>query len=148
MAYITHASICDSIADTLGAADSLRRTQSYDELTEGMNTTPTLQVYPQNWNMDDRSGVSQSSFRGGVKRSSNIYFADVYVRQRSDLRTDIKEQVEVADEIDEILSGQDTKPYFGNANIQQFHWSGERVTFTYAEAQYVGIRYTIEIWVF
>lgn len=146
MAFITHASICDSIVSFLSAAPSLNRAQSFDELTEGMNTTPTLQVYPQTWDVDDRSGVHQTTFRGGVKRSSNVYFADIYARQRSDLKTDITEQVGLMDEFDQLIQEQTSKPYFGNDNIAAYHVSGERVTFTYAEVQYVGIRYTIEVW--
>lgn len=149
MAVITHASLCNSIATTLGAAASLRRTQSFDELTEGMNTLPTLQVYPSNWNMDDRSGVSQSTFRGGVKRSLNIYNADVYVRRRSDLPTDVAKTVEVADELDAIFVAQNTKPYFGDDNIAQFHWEGSQVTLIYGEPEvkYSGLRYIITLWV-
>ena len=44
---ITLAQICNAVETTLGAATGLTYTQSYNELKEGMNDTPTLQVY---WN--------------------------------------------------------------------------------------------------
>jgi hypothetical protein len=47
---ITYAQINDAIEDKLGAAMGLARSQTYDELTDGMTDTPTLQVY---WQRDD-----------------------------------------------------------------------------------------------
>lgn len=148
MATVTLASLCDSIASTVAAAADIEDTQKWDELTEGMNTLPCLQVYPSAWNQDDLSGVSQSSFRGGVKRSMETFVMDIYARQRSDLITDMKVLINLIDQINAILDGINTTPYFGDDNIRQFHYSGNTATLEYAGVSYAGARYTLEVWVF
>ena len=49
---ITLAQICNAVETTLAAATGLTYTQSYNELEEGMNDTPTLQVY---WNSSSKT---------------------------------------------------------------------------------------------
>src|SRR3990167_4602284 len=129
---ITLAQILDAITSTLSAATTLSRAQSYDEMTDGMNDLPTLQVYPET-NEQDISGN-----------------ADYYAQQRRHLGEDMAALVNGMDDMANVIEQQDTKPYFGLDGIKAFHWSWRRVTFVYGDPQlsYVGARFTITVRVF
>jgi hypothetical protein len=147
---ITIAQICDAVASTLSAATTSPRTQSYDELTEGMQDTPTLQVYPEDGNQDPSGNTDRTSFKAGVRQTMLTVNADYYAHQRAHIGEDMAALVNGIDAITNILEAQDTKPYFGLAGIQAFSWSWRRVTFVYGDPQqsYVGARFTLNIRVF
>jgi hypothetical protein len=147
---ITYAQINDAIEDKLGKALGLARSQSYDELTDGMTDTPTLQVYWQRDNTDPQGMTSMTTFRTGVQQTEIIFHADLFARQRSHIGEDMKVLYEVMQEIREALEAETTKPYFDLEGIQAFRWTSERVTFEYGDPSlpYVGARYTITVRVF
>lgn len=152
MADITIAQMCDAIEGTLGAAASMERSQSYDELTDSVESadTPLLQVYWENTECADASGTDRSSFQGGVRSKAFLFHADVLARQRSHIGEDMKKITEVAEEIQDILEGsaQDTKPYFGLDGIKAFRWRAERVQINYAGTPFMGARFMIWVWVY
>lgn len=152
MADITIAQICDAIETTLGAAASIETTESYDELSDGVQSadTPLLQVYWENTECADDSGTDRTSFQGGVRVKAFLFHADLLARQRAHIADDMKKVTEVAEEIQDILEGpaQSTKPYLGLDGIKAFRWRAERVQITYAGAPFMGARFMIWIWVF
>jgi hypothetical protein len=147
MATTTTAQICDAIESTLGAAAGVSRSESYDELSDGVTETPTLQVYWESTEEDISGSTDRTSFRAGMRQDEHLFHGDLYVRQRSHIGEDMQKLVEMKDAIDAVLVAQTDKPYFGLAGIQAFHWRAERVTFVYGDPQipYVGIRYYITI---
>jgi len=145
---ITLAQICDAIATTLDNATTEPRRESYDELTEGVQDLPTLQVYPESGYQSAASGTDRFTMRGGIRQTEFIIHADYYARQRSQIDEDMKELVNGIDAITDVLEGQDEKPYFGLTGIQAFSWRWDRVTFIYGDVQYMGARFAITVRVF
>ncbi len=145
---VTIVQIINAVADTLSAATGLDYTQSYDELSEGMQDTPTLQVYFDSFVMDSASRNDRTTFQGRVRQKSLTIFADLYARQRSHIGEDMAEFVPLVDAILDVFEQQDTKPYFGLAGIKSFGpVNCQRVTFTYGDpsVNYIGARFTIPI---
>lgn len=146
--------ICDAVAGTLSTTPGLERTQSYNELTEGMNTWPTLQVYPDNWEVSFESETDRLTFVDaatgipGHRQTHITIFLDLYVRRRSQVNEDWGEAVDVASALHDKLDEEGDCPHFGLAGIRSFHWSAQRVIFPYAETKYVGFRFTLELRVF
>jgi len=147
---ITIAQICDAIETALGAATGLARSESYDELTDGIHDLPMLQVYPESGNQDAFTSTDRTTFRGGVRQTGIMIHADLYAQQRAHIGEDMKALVDSIDAITNIFEAQDTKPYFDLEGIKAFRWRWERVTFVYGDPQltYVGARFYIEVRVF
>lgn len=141
--------IVDSIEDTLSAAASLARSQSYDELSEGMQDYPTLQVWP-----GENPGTSLGSethkktlrFSSGIGHSVKEYviYADLFARQRSHVAEDMAQLVETITDLEDILDTQSCPP-FGNDNIMDFKWRWEHVTFDYGGVLFAGARFYITV---
>lgn len=147
---VSIAEICDAITETLTPAVGLARAQSYDELSEGMNDLPALQVYPEMGNQDPSGNADRTTFRAAVRQTELTIFADYYARQRSHIGEDMAALVSGIDAIVDELEKQDTKPYFGLEGIKAFSWSFRRVTFVYGDPQvsYIGARFEIKVRVF
>jgi hypothetical protein len=147
---ITIAQICDAIESTLGAATGIKRGQSYDELGESIQDTPLLQVYPETLFGNATGNTDRSSFRGGIRQTEVVIYADLYAQQRRHMGEDMKKLVNGVDAIVTVIQAQDTKPYFGLDGIKAFSWRGERVTFIYGDSQqpYVGMRFYFTLRVF
>jgi len=138
-------SIADRIRD---AVPGLSTVQTMEGLTEGMNNTPAIQVYPQEWSTDPNSNTGMSSFQGQIRQSDVVMHLDVYVRQRSNLGEDNAALIRLADQINPVLEGERNKPYFGQEGLKSYSWRGTRVTFVYGTATYVGIQYVLTFRVF
>jgi len=151
MARITLQSVNDAIESTLSAATTLARSQSYDELTEGIPDLPLLQVYPEAWG-PARTGRTHAITGGGAVRNTEwVFHADYYARIRSSIGEDMAALVPGIDAIEAVLEAQQSKPYFGLAEIESFNWEGSRVIFQYggdALQQYMGARYVITVRVY
>jgi hypothetical protein len=156
MAVIAIGTIIDAIAATLSttafSADlQINRTQSYNQLTEGMNTLPTLQVYPETWEVSSGSETDRISFVDAVTgipghRVTEItVFLDLYVRQRSQLNEDWGEAIDLAGALGDKLDEEGPCPHLGSEAIRSFHWVAQRVVFVYAQVEYIGFRFTLTI---
>lgn len=147
---ITTAQIIDAIETTLSAAPTLARSMSYDELTEGINDTPLLQVYAEAGEQDPTTNTDRTTFRAGVRQTSLTINADYYAQQRKHIGEDMAALIDGIDAMTNIFEAQDAKPYFGLDGIKAFHWSWQRVTFDYGDPaiNYVGARFTLTIRVF
>ncbi len=148
MATVSTADINTALLTTLGAAANLIRTQDFDEITEGMQDTPTLQVYPETLGSDVTTNTDRSTFGGGLKQTDTIFNADVLVNQRSNIGEDMAKVLPLTDQIVEILQSQNKKPYFDinpKTAIKAFSWTANRVIFSYAAVDFIGVRFVITI---
>lgn len=149
---ITLAQVLDAVATTLGAANGIGAgagvVQSYDELTDGIAATPTLQVYPQSALDDVASQNNRTTFQAGVRQRQYTLHADVYARVRGVIGQDMNAVVVLADAVETKLDAQDVRPYFGLDGIQDYKWDMNRVTFDYGNYKYAGLRFVIRIWVY
>ena len=112
---ISIGALCNAVATTLSTTTGLERTQSYDQLTEGMNTLPCLQVYPERWEVSADSGtdrltfVDQSAGVPGVRQTELTLHLDLYVRQRSQLDEDWGAAVDLASVLQDKLDDVDAE---------------------------------------
>jgi hypothetical protein len=152
---ISIGALCDAVATTLSTTAGLATTQSYDQLTEGMNTLPCLQVYPERWEVSADSGtdrltfVKQSTGVPGVRQTELTLHLDLYVRQRSQLDEDWGAAVDLASVMQDKLDEEGPCPHFGDGTyIRSFRYSVQRVIFAYAQTSYLGFRFTLTMRVF
>lgn len=151
MTKITLGAICDAIENTLSGATGITRSQSFDELGEGLpaGDLPLLQVYWESLGMDPSGETDRTTFQGGIRMKRHTFHADVYAAQRSHLKEDMEAVVNAADAILDVLEAQDTKPYFGLAGIKA--WQLEAATrgvTQYAQSEYMMVRFILSIWVY
>jgi len=148
---LTLATMCDAIEVKLGAVMGITRSQSYNELTEGMNTTPTLQIFPARWNVDSRTETDRSTFRAGLRSSDNVFFCDLFIGARGGPSPgqQMSSLVGLIDLINGELETQSlAQPPFGCTGIKACWWTGEHVTLENSGVLYIGARWTITLRVF
>lgn len=147
---VTVGAICDGILETLGTAASIKSSTSYNEMTEGVSVfdTPRLEVYPNNGTCDPSGSTDRTAFQANVQQSYVTFFANVLVRQRSQLDEDMGAVVVMVDELIPILEAQERPPFFGVEGIKALTWSWRVATFTRSKARYVGVRFTIRCKIF
>jgi hypothetical protein len=144
---ITLAQICDAIESALDDATTITRSQSFDELTEGIGSadTPLLQVYPEACGPVSLGSETDKLTLGGSpphRREQYTIHADYYARQRSHIAEDMEALVDGIDAMTDVLEDQGCPP-FDLDGISSFQWSWRRVVFPYAGAEYMGARFTI-----
>lgn len=160
MAIVTVGEICDAVATTLSTTAGIARTQSYNELTEGMNTLPTLQVYPESWELSSGSEtdrfamVDAATGVPGHRLTEMVLHLDLYARQRSQLAEDWGLAVDLASALHDKLDEEGSCPLFAQTGIRSMHWTADRVMFEYgSDAQgrplrYVGFRFALTVRIF
>lgn len=157
MTIVTVGEICTAIhtvLEELVTSGDLARVQNYDQLTEGMNTTPTLQVYPESWEVDVSGDTDRSTFVDGttgipgVRQTDLLIRLDLYVRQRSQLNEDWGDAVDLASAVSDKLDEQGSCPLFAQTGIRSMHWTCTRVVFDYATVLYTGFRFELRVRVF
>jgi hypothetical protein len=151
MPSVTIAQICDAIESTLSTASGINTTQSYDELGEGLNAAdlPLIQVYWEDLSMDPTGATDRTTFGAGVRQKQITVHADVYAAQRSFLWEDMQKTVDAMDNVLAVLEVQNTVPYFGEDGIRSWQLvSALRGTFPYSQAQYMGARFILTVWVY
>lgn len=144
--------INDAIASTLsfpsetGAAAI--ETQSYDDLTDAIAATPTIQVYFEH--MDQNvPGQNRSTFGKTPVRERVITFnVDVLAAERKDIGSDMAITYHLADLVADKLDTLNSPPFFGLEGIKNFTWVADRVIFVYNKNNYSGIRFTLVIYVY
>lgn len=150
MTTVTLGQILDAVKNTLAVAPTLARSMSYDELTEGINDTPLLQVYPEAGDQDPAGNADRTTFAAGVRQTNLTINCDYYAKTRNHIGEDMAALVNGIDAMSNIFEAQNTKPYFGLVGIKAYHWSWQRVIFEYGDSQirYMGARFTVTIRVF
>lgn len=130
----TKAELCNAITEVLGAAPIIKNAQTYNELTEGINTFPTLQVYPTDSGGGSAGGTTSRRTMGQVspvRQEQVTVVVDIYCSQRKDLKNDMRKVIEVWDAMEAVLDEQVVAPYFACPGIREFSWRA-----TYGERQY------------
>lgn len=154
MGAITITAINSAIENTLATAVGLTYSQDYDELTEGMQDMPNLQVY---WfsgpDTDPTSGSARTTFKAGVRQKSITFHADLFARQRSNIGEDMSALLPLVDAIHDVLEAQQEQPYFGleEGAIKAIEsWDPRQVVFEYGDQQirYIGARFVIKVRLF
>jgi hypothetical protein len=152
MGTITLAEICDAIATVFGTATGMKGTQSYNELTEGIQSgdLPLTQVYPADTTVDCEpdARTERHTFGGAVRVKQFTILADVYCCTRSQLNEDMESFVDMTDAVIDVLEAQTGPTFFALAGIKAFDWRCQRGVITYAGAEYYVARFTLTIWVY
>ena len=143
---ITLAQMCNAVKATLETAIGINKAQSYNELSEGYDDLPLLQVYPWSGETDMTAlNTAQSTFRGGSRVTETLIHADVVCRQRSHLDEDMAKVVEMQEAVQSVLFDQHTRPYFGDGGIKGWRSRWEVVSFPRGDPQvtYLGVRFFV-----
>lgn len=140
---VTLVQICDAVESHLGDATGIARSQSYNELTEGMNTTPTLCVYAQSGSTE-----YQATFRQGVRITRAVIHCDLIAKQRGDLKTDMAVLVPLIDALQTEIEKEREGYLFGLEGVQWGDWRWERVTFPIAGVDYIGARFYLDLLIY
>lgn len=144
-ALISKEALCEAVRSTI--AGLFVSAQGPASLKESIPDYPAVQVYPDEWDTDNRTGNDRSTFGAGVRQREVTLFADVFVKPRAVLSEDIIKQVRLSDQIDELLD-QQRETLFNESRIKSMKWRGQRATFEENNTSFVGLRYTINLWVF
>lgn len=151
---VTLTQATNAIATTLRPATTAPNpvglTESFDQLSDGIADTPTVQVYPQHGDDHATPGeINRGTFGGGPLRARHwLFHIDVMAEERGIIAQNMAAVVAIASLIEDILDQQNSKPLFGLPGIQDFHWTWDRATVDYAGHFYAGLRFYLEIWVY
>ena len=150
MGTITEAQISQAIASTLGTTTGMTYTQHDGTLTDHIADTPLLQVTWRRNEIDYTSTSGMTSFRGGIRQWSMLFWGDLYVARLAHLAENKSAMLTLVNALNATIESQSTKPYFGNSGIKSFDWSVESATFEVGDplARYVGARFIFNIKVF
>lgn len=150
MTTVTLADLCEAIETTFTAAGVFNRVQALTNLTDGMNTDLTIQIYIEEIGGDAKTKTDRQTMGGGVMHAEPVVYVDVYARQRSHIGEDMKAVTEAADDVIDVLQNQKASPPFGCAGVKSFRWLGRRVIFEYGDplVKYVGLRFTLTFSIF
>lgn len=153
MSVVTILEICESIKNTLGTAEGILKAQGMDEITEGLEDLPLIQVYWAGFEKSSGSNTDRRTFGTPqckpIRQTLHNIRVDVVARQRSHVNLDMKAIAVTAHAVDTVLEEQDVTPYFGNSDIKAFRYSCEYVpNFQSGDGIYSGERFTIEITLF
>ena len=166
MARITIMDICDGIATTFdGLMVTLNVGQpavalialSYDELKEGEQDCPTLQVIPTDSQVDGATETDRTTFKGCMKNGWYTFSVRGFARQRSHLGEDMEAAVRLWDALEAVLEEEGTDcdytlgtcTFFGVPGIRNIRWTGVGpVAHPWAGVTYVGPEITIGVEVF
>jgi len=148
MSLVTRAAINSGITATLAEVTGVNEVQDYDDLTEGMNNLPAVQVY---WEEDDDKsstyGKSDRMTFGGNVGQCFTFHVDVYARRRSNIGQDMAATLPLVDTIDAKIRAQvGSSAPFGVA-IQSFQWEWSRCVFEYGakDRTYMGARCVLKV---
>jgi hypothetical protein len=137
-----------AIADTMREITGVV-VQDFDELTEGINDWPLIQVYWERYVPDRRADNNErSTFGAGVRVSQATFHIDVFAKPRAHIGEDVTKLLTVMGWVIDKLNEQQRAPYFGLSGIKGYAWNAERVTFQYAQQQFSGGRVVLDVAVY
>lgn len=152
MGTISIADCCEVIGAALGK--DVPVVQFNETLTEGVNVTPMLKVYPMsggNVSSPDKT-MHRASFAGPNRNAVRIHewdiLADLYVRPRSDIAEEIMLSSEMIDNMIEQLDDAIYQPFFGLDGIHGVAYEWDRVTLVSGQQNFAGLRFTITLTVY
>ena len=149
MSSISIQAICDAVADTIGSATGIKRVEHYDELGEGLMEAdlPLLQVYFDNFRISPPGDTDRHTFGRGVAIQRTNLFCDVFCARRHMNWEDVEVATRIASNVvDRLEELYHTAPYFGLEGIKAWSIpSAQRATIVYGQAEYVVVRFTVEV---
>lgn len=156
MSIPTIAEICDAVDTYIGeelvTSHELIRSESYDELSEGIQDEQVLQIYPEQiLPVSTESGTGMRTLGGyndGVIHETIIITVRYFARQRSHIGDDMAVLVPGIEAIRNKLKAQTACPPFGLSNVGSFQWGGNLTTFDYGGALYIGWEWSLVFEVF
>lgn len=127
--------------------------QDYDDLTEGVINTPTVQFY---WNgldtVSEGSTTDRHTFGDNSKtpvRIKNFEFRiDLLLDKKSFVHKIFTHMLPLVDAINDVLEAENQQPYFGVEGIKAFTWECVRGDIEYGDYTYPAVQWTINITVF
>jgi hypothetical protein len=147
MATITIAQINTAIRDAL-AGVNVKEAQDYNEITENIVNWPLLQVYWESLEQDPTTSTERSTFTAGVRQTDLVYHVDLYTSRRAHSKQILADMYPLIDEVTAVFEAQDSAPFFGLDGVKAFSFSAQRAIFEYANEQYNGVRWILNIRVF
>jgi len=166
MARITIMDICNGIAATFnglmvtlnaGSPAVALIALSYDQLKEGEQNCPTLQVYPMDSRVDGATDTDRTTFKGCMKDGWYTFIVKGFARQRSHLGEDMEAAIRLWDALEFVLEEEGTDciaatgtcTFFGVPGIRNIRWTGVGpVRHDWGSAIYLGPEITIQTEVF
>lgn len=157
MGNVTRSELITAIKDTLAVAEDIQVAFGHTELPESITDPATMMVY---WTDDEWTSISGTSdrltFGGGkgdntpvpTRETVQNFHVDIFAVQRSFLGENMEDVINLTDQVDEILCGIISPPYFGHAAIKSFRWRAQRWDENYDNHLYMGSRFRIEVEVF
>lgn len=144
MPTITLTQIVEAIRLELDGIASFKQVQGGSTITESIPETPLGQVYVETVQQDVTSQTDQTTFGTSPTRQTQIIVhVDVYARVRSNIGTDMAAIMTVADAVITELESQPPAKPFSLTGLRAFNWTANRVIFTYANQELVGMRFVL-----
>ena len=150
--------ICTAIHDTLEPlllvpAGAFNIFYDYNELPEGMQTLPALEIYVEDWETSSGSETDRYTFcqpgDTGPRRWTVIRIhLDLYARHRSQLDEDWELALVLANDLQDALEAQCACPAFALVGIRNIRWTARRVVFDRAQTFYTGYRFELTVGIF
>jgi hypothetical protein len=151
---ITIAQCLDAVADAfvgLAVGALTLQVQHYDELTEGMQDMPTMQVYPESLAVDSRNETDAQVLNKSIRNHALVVHLDCYAERRNHVDENMAAVVALwdatEDQLEDTAAGSGC-PNFGQALIRNVSWTSDRAVFVYAGVEYSGIRYVLTLEIF
>ena len=146
-------SICDAIQSAMNdlvVSGDLVAVQNFDELTEGINDENVLQIYPESGGPVSGNSETHKFTLGPdpVIIEDIVIHLDYYARQRSHLGEDMGQLVTGLDIIRTKIKEECTPCSIFGIDVKNFQWEWNRFVITYAEADFVGVRFILRIRIF
>ncbi|MCP4713438.1 MAG: hypothetical protein GY869_32815 [Planctomycetes bacterium] len=148
------AAICTTIKtwidelDNATIANGLKVVQNFDELTEGMNSTPAAQVYWNDLGVDSLTNTTMQTLQHSRRNRDLTFNIDIFTGDRNHLHLNMAEQVRWADLLWDKLEEQDQCYAFSDPAINIMNIEVRRVLFDYATVMYPGVQAVLTVRVF
>jgi len=159
--FVTFQQMAGAVKDVLEAAltpyvagppvTTVKQVYGYDELYEGMNEWPAIEVYVEDWELSYDSDLDRTVFcQDGDKRSiTNCHIhVDVYAARRNQLNENWRDALVLANAVNAVLEDECACPLFDLAGMHDLHWTASRVVFSRAQAEYCGYRFILTVKVY
>lgn len=146
---VAAADILTAVSSALAGISGIQRVQGYNELTEGMNDTPTIQIYLEEYEYDASTNNDRRSFSAGLRVEEFLIYIDIYGRQRSQLAEDMEAAVVALDLVRARLLAIQTYPFFPTVpQVKSMKLlRARRVNFTYGDPKvsYLGYQLPLQL---
>lgn len=134
--------------DNATIANGFKVVQNFDELTEGMNSTPAVQIYWDDLAIDSLTNTTMQTLEHSRRNRDLTFNIDIFTGDRNNLHLNMAEQVRWADLLWDKLEEKDQCNAFSDAAINVVNIEVQRVLFDYATVTYPGVRAVLTVRVF